>query len=939
MNPWIERIKRILTALLRSVRWTADEIRCAAQPDAISPEIIQQRRLYFLVLVGFLLIASFIAFLFKEYYLFQELNRSQHRLQRIVDEIDGCNVALRTAARLGAATTETRWEGVHQEKEVEMDSDIQNLVDLYTRYEKSDVAVALQIYNVELLEKENDAFYLVRGGRTDYNEAMRLLDNTDYQQKKDAFEDALRETEKHMVHFLDRKMRSAHNASIMAALALLLLSIIPIFPIIRVLRVIREISREREVAEEQLTRLNSCLLSFGSNSLINIQSLVDLCGALLSADSVAYQRIENGTVCTVAWYGKSICRPAELLPGSLAQGVIDNVYNVPLICDTMENSELARKLGPLTELDCRTFMAQLVKSEDEVIGVLNIFYRNNVRVLPQNLRFITIACSAIAPEEKRAKAVETLRTSEANYRLMADNATDLIMRSTLNGTIVYVSPACSKLLGYTPTELIGVGLDRFWHPEDMPICWEQSAQGYRTLVEGTSVHRLQTKTGDYLWFETISRQVVNNEERWGREMILVSREITERKQAENALQREREQLAVTLGSITDGVISTDLQNRVVLMNRVAEELTGWTLAEAQGKDVKEVFCAPVSCCDLSANGKPNENTSLLHGVTLRSREGKSLSIEGSCAPIHHFDGSVIGYIVVFHDQSEKQRLQAQVALSSKLQSIGQLAAGIAHEINTPMQFIGDNTEFCRNSYKEFLKMMKVHLELEAACVEQGVCVDLVRKVQEIAKEIDSEYLLQEIPKAYEETIAGVARVTKLVQAMKTFSHPSQGRMQISDLNQSIEATVNVTRNEWKYVADLQLDLAPDMPMVPCLIDELNQVVLNMITNSVDSIKDVINAGGAKKGNIYVGTRYQNGEAHIIIKDSGQGMPEDVMRKIFDPFFTTKEPGKGTGQGLAISHDIIVNKHKGRIEVKSDVGQGTQFTIILPVQETVNQETA
>lgn len=892
-----------------------------------------QRRLFLLVIIGFIIIGSFMAFLVSQYHAFQALHERQERLQRLIDRVGEAHQFLRTSARLGAATADAKWTILHQEKEAELDELVLKLISLYAEEAQTNLGFDIQVLNVQLLEMENRAFYLVHDGRSDVAAAIKLLDSPSYDDKKKALETTVWKTEKRMRGVLAEHLRRLRNWTAAVSLGLLLLSIVPVFPIVRVLRMTKRISNEREVAERQLARLNSCLLSFGSNSLINIQSLVDLCGELLEADGVAYQRIEGDSVCVVASYGSSqFCRPAESLKGSLVEAVINTIYSVPLYTNSCENPELHDRMPTLAGSNCKTFVAQLVRAGQDVIGVLCVFYKKEVKSSPENLRFVTIVTSAIAPEEKRHSAVETLRTSEANYRLMADNATDLIMRATLNGTMVYVSPACQKLLGYAAKELFGGSLERLWHPDDIKVCWEKSERGYLTLMEGTTVHRLKNAHGDYQWFETVSRQVINNEERWGKEMILVSREITERKKAEDELAREREQLAVTLRSITDGVISTDLDNRIVLMNRVAESLTGWTLAEAQGKELTEVFCVPADCqAECSRKTACGQETTHLQGVTLQSRKGDKFSIEGNCAPILHYDDSVIGHLVVFRDQTEKQRFQAQMALSSKLQSIGQLAAGIAHEINTPMQFISDNTEFVQKVFNDFIPLHEVRDKLLAQCRESGTFMETVKEIEAKWKEVDGDYVMTELPVAINETISGIDRVVKLVKAMKTFSHPTQGKMQLCDLNQSIEATSNVSRNEWKYVADLKLDLDPALPPVPCLIDELNQVVLNMITNSVDAIKDVIASNGEQRGLIQIATRSLGDAVQIIINDSGKGMPEEVMRKIFDPFFTTKEPGKGTGQGLAISHDIIANKHHGRIEVQSESGKGTQFTITLPLR--------
>jgi len=195
-----------------------------------------------------------------------------------------------------------------------------------------------------------------------------------------------------------------------------------------------------------------------------------------------------------------------------------------------------------------------------------------------------------------------------------------------------------------------------------------------------------------------------------------------------------------------------------------------------------------------------------------------------------------------------------------------------------------------------------------------------------------------VPRALEQTLEGVERVTKIVRAMKEFSHPAQ-EMTPLDLNAAIQSTLTVASNEWKYVAELSTDFDPALPPVNCLPGEFNQVILNIIVNAAHAISDVLHKASGDKGVITVTTRKLDGWAEICIADTGTGMPEEVKARIFDPFFTTKEVGKGTGQGLSIAHNVVVNKHAGKIEVDSEPGRGTCFTIRLPLEDPTSVEAA
>jgi signal transduction histidine kinase len=196
--------------------------------------------------------------------------------------------------------------------------------------------------------------------------------------------------------------------------------------------------------------------------------------------------------------------------------------------------------------------------------------------------------------------------------------------------------------------------------------------------------------------------------------------------------------------------------------------------------------------------------------------------------------------------------------------------------------------------------------------------------------VDVDYLRNEIPKAIEHLLEGVAQVARIVRAMKEFSHPGPVEKAPVNINRAIESTILVCKSEWKYVAGLTTDFDPELPPVPCVASEFNQVILNLIVNAAHAIGDVVRDSN-QKGSIRISTRRDDGWVEVRVSDTGAGIPEDIRTKIFTPFFTTKEVGKGTGQGLAISHSVIVRKHQGTIHFESEVGVGTTFVIRLPLK--------
>jgi signal transduction histidine kinase len=281
-------------------------------------------------------------------------------------------------------------------------------------------------------------------------------------------------------------------------------------------------------------------------------------------------------------------------------------------------------------------------------------------------------------------------------------------------------------------------------------------------------------------------------------------------------------------------------------------------------------------------------------------------------------------------ERERQIMEEQLRQSQKLESIGQLAAGIAHEINTPMQYIGDNTRFIKESFDPITRVFKIQAELLAAAKTNTVTPELLARNEATVAASDLNYLCEEIPSALNQTLEGVERVSKIVRAMKEFSHPGGKEKQPSNLNKAIESTVTVAHNEWKYVADLKMELEPDLPLVPCFLGEFNQCILNLVVNAAHAIADVINGQPGTKGLITLRTRRDNDHVEVRVTDTGTGIPEAARGKIFEPFFTTKEVGKGTGQGLSIIYSNIVKKHGGTVSFETECGKGTSFILRLPM---------
>lgn len=285
---------------------------------------------------------------------------------------------------------------------------------------------------------------------------------------------------------------------------------------------------------------------------------------------------------------------------------------------------------------------------------------------------------------------------------------------------------------------------------------------------------------------------------------------------------------------------------------------------------------------------------------------------------------------------ELKRTQDRLLQSQKMEAIGQLAAGVAHEINTPVQYVSDNVTFLRSAFDTLVNLVDRSLRLLTQICDSGSLPEpQLADIADFERAISRarlDYLRRNIPDAFDESQEGLQRVSTIVSAMKRFAHPSARDMEPVNLADLISTASIVARNEWKYVADLDIEFEPSMPLVPCLRDEISQVVLNLLVNAAHAISDVVFQQPGSKGHIKVSTHLIEDYAEIRISDTGDGIPESIQRSVFDPFFTTKPVGKGSGQGLSMAYATVVDKHRGRIFFETRQGKGTTFVVQLPLHQ-------
>ncbi len=432
----------------------------------------------------------------------------------------------------------------------------------------------------------------------------------------------------------------------------------------------------------------------------------------------------------------------------------------------------------------------------------------------------------------------------------------------------------------------------------------------------------------------------------------VYRERTARKEAERLLEERSRQLYQSNTTLTqmaaaledevrrtqaivetaaEGIITFDSNGNIESINTAAQTIFGYDLYEAVAKNVCDLvpsalFCNSSEGCAVNLL----EFTRTDHGgeITGMRSDGTKIPLEIVVSKFTHSHRT--SFTAMLRDLTRRKQLETQLAHAQKMESVGQLAAGIAHEINTPIQYVGDNTRFLKNSFEGIERILQEADQLLEKCGAYGELEPAVQSLRALFEEVDLEFLRAEIPSAIDQTLEGADSVARIVRAMKDFSHPgSEERIRVN-LNQALENTLTVCKNEWKYVADLKTNFSEDLPQIDCLPGELNQVFLNLVVNAAHAIESNMSAKrSTERGTLTVATKSIERWAVVEITDTGCGIPEAIQSRIFDPFFTTKAVGKGTGQGLAICYNVVVERHQGKLFFTTEPGVGTTFHVWLP----------
>ena len=526
----------------------------------------------------------------------------------------------------------------------------------------------------------------------------------------------------------------------------------------------------------------------------------------------------------------------------------------------------------------------------------------------------------------RKRAEEEVRESNELVKLVLDSVPEAVYGIDMQGKCTFCNPACLRILGYGQSaDLYGRDMHAVLHhsradgtPYPVEEChiYEAFRRGQGTHIDDEVLWRRDgTSFSAEYWSQPIHRdgKVVGT--------VVTFMNIAERKRAETELRMAQ----FSMEHASDAIFRVDPEGRILYVNgqashsceRSREELLSLTIPDIAPIFPREAWVAFWK--DIKVRGA-------ITLETLQStKQGRVFPVEVT-ANYLKLDGQEYVFSFV-RDLTERRKLEGQLRHAQKLEGIGQLAAGIAHEINTPTQFVTDNLTFLRDSWKaifELLERYRGAIQHAGEVLGPGVIAGL----EQAERDCDLEFITAEAPRAIVQSLDGAGRVAKIVRAMKEFSHPDSVDKTAADLNRAIESTITVARNEWKYVAEIETKFDETLPPVICYPGDINQVILNLVVNAAHAIHERFKDG--EMGRITVSTRTRGEFAEIAITDTGTGVPDGIRNRIFDPFFTTKDVGKGTGQGLAFAHTVIVKKHAGKIWFETEMGCGTTFFINLPI---------
>ena len=401
------------------------------------------------------------------------------------------------------------------------------------------------------------------------------------------------------------------------------------------------------------------------------------------------------------------------------------------------------------------------------------------------------------------------------------------------------------------------------------------------------------------------------------------------KEKERELQQKEETFRTIFETSNDGILIIQ-DDRIYDSNKKAQTMFGINKEQLIGLSIE----------DLSTENQPDGKKSkiqwifILHRVLeqghlvfewlCKRNNGSPFYVEISLNTLRIKD---IKYIqAIIRDIDKRKKLEKELQNTQRLEAIGQLTAGIAHEINSPIHYISDNMAFIDNELTTIMPVAKEILKIQK---KKNVTKNDINKLKEKLANIDIEFLSKELTKAVNENKKGLSEVSEMISAMKIYAHADNAHKLPIDINKTVNSIITVCKSEWKYITDIKTTFDPSMPIISCFVNDLQQAIMNIIINAVHAIEEQNEKIKRTKGQILIHTHLESDSILISIKDNGIGIPKKTYDKVFDPFFTTKQATQELGQGLAQAYTTIVDKHEGSLTFESEYGRGSTFFIRLP----------
>lgn len=517
---------------------------------------------------------------------------------------------------------------------------------------------------------------------------------------------------------------------------------------------------------------------------------------------------------------------------------------------------------------------------------------------------------------ERRQAEQAQRESERRFRDLLENMQLMAVMLDDGGNITFINDFLLHSTGRTRDAVLGQNWFEVFIPEELRGALR--AAYLRTMAGGAPVspheHEILTVSGGrrrIVWNVIL----IHGPDERAAGSASVGSDVTEQRKSE----MEMHKLLRVVEQTDDSVMITDPNGNIEYVNAAFERISGYQRDEvigrtphvlSSGKQDKEFYT--------SLWGTISSGRSFYALMINRRKNGELFHEEKTITPLRDASGTITHYVSTSKDVTERRRMDEQLQQSEKLASIGQLAAGVAHEINNPVGYISSNISTLTRYLNDIFKLLDAYESAESVVADQA----LLERLQAMKNDVELSYLREDIHALIDESAEGVARVKKIVQDLKDFSRQEEAEWQMADLHKGLESTLNIVHNEIKYKAEVVREYG-ELPLIECIPSQINQVFMNLLVNAAHAIDE--------KGVIHVRSGTGDGWVWVEVEDNGAGIPPEHMKHLFEPFFTTKPVGKGTGLGLSISYGIV-QKHGGRIELESEPGKGSRFRVWLPQRQ-------